>query len=388
MRAIAFASLLFPGAAVRADAPATGPTTIPAAAARLVKILAPGALWLGESDRDGIVIVAQQGVEAYHLSVYGLDGDGEIVAGEPQRIRLPWPESLKQFRHCALCVAFHPKLPLAYIWHDIDSAQANRPESFSAYAELNHVLVFSIDGGKLTQKGAFCPGDKCINGTAYASLALDGPKGERLFVPHLRNPANGSGGIGYFDLDEKGMPRAAESGVADAAGVEVKPVFIDAPTTGMGFIAINKNLLMFARTYGLELWDIENRRGALGSVTLPGNETGNVFIAGDPAFPRVLAVTQGQGWVYSMDQVDGYPTGLPQRLGFNAIPFESAPAIMLGKANRMAVGAVNAVHILGLDGEGRITQLLESITLSSSLTRAVGYSRKHDRLYVAVEKNP
>jgi hypothetical protein len=59
---------------------------------------------------------------------------------------------------------------------------------------------------------------------------------------------------------------------------------------------------------------------------------------------------------------------------------------MPGKKHRLAIGGVNTVYVLPLDVLGEFDGLPERITVVAPMVKAITYSDKHERLYVAVEK--
>ena len=63
---------------------------------------------------------------------------------------LPRPQSLSTFPSSAKSLIFHPRLPLLYVWQDID-APIKGPK-VEAVQEFDHLLIYSIAPGKAPTK--------------------------------------------------------------------------------------------------------------------------------------------------------------------------------------------------------------------------------------------
>ena len=61
---------------------------------------------------------------------------------------------------------------------------------------------------------------------------------------------------------------------------------------------------------------------------------------------------------------------------------------MPGKVNRIAVGERNKVYVIALDKQGMFTGATQAHAVNKDNVHALAYSKKHDRLYVAVSALP
>jgi hypothetical protein len=200
----------------------------------------------------------------------------------------------------------------------------------------------------------------------------------------LRDPVSGRTQIGYLVLDTNGLPVEVEGrvvpGVVDIGDVRVNPA-------GFGFVVPTSRVAIFSTAYGPVTWDTENRRAALGCVPIRGAPA-NCYLGGYPKWPAVFGAAQNGGLVYRVEQVDGFLTLLPQTLTVPGAIFTGPPVVVSGKPDRVAFGGVNRIHFVPLDAAGRLVETFEELTVNCPAVQALTYSRKFDRLYVAVEKLP
>jgi len=365
-------------------------------AGKFVQIPAPNATCATVSDLHGLVVVGQKGLAKYHLSAFQLDEKGALK-GQPARTLLPRPASVKKFTNYPLGVFFHPKLPLLYVWQDIAGPKPDTPGGKAIFSAFHHLLIFRVEDGKLKSAGAFARGADFAYGQGWGLIATD-PAGKRIFMPNMRDPRSGRPAIGYYDLDEKGMPKPVPvpiEGSLDGRGLnkfkmEIRPTRIDVGhfrnfPTGRGFLAPSAKVVVFSGVHGPAVWDTENRRASLGLVYVPGMP-GDCMIAGHPKLPVVFGAGGDRDVAFRIEHADGYPTLLPQTTSVPDAKFQSAPVVMRGRENRLAIGGVGKVHVLPLDNEGRFTGPAINVAVNGGAVHAIAYSERFDRLYVAVEK--
>ena len=375
-----------------------------------IEIAASHPTCMAVSDRHGILVVGWLGGKARHLAVYPLDEHGEPKRDNVQQVELPRPESLKAFRHFALSVVFHPRLPLLYVWQDLDAPRANAEQQKAIYGEFDHLLVYSVGIDGLKPVKTTGRGEQFAYHRTSGRLAID-PGGRRIYMPNLRDPRPGHnrGALGYFELDENGMPKPVPvpiEGELDAYGLpktelKMRPFFtvipreILHPHLGWGYATPmdlpTEKVVLFSAIGGLAVWDTENRRGTINHVVVPRHGAsswgGNFHILEHPKLPVVYGFQDHGEWVYRIEHADGYPTLLPATVRIAGARFHSLPVVMT-RRNSLAVGLENgAVFTMELTADGHLTDRTTRIRVGDGRSvRAVAWSDKFDRLYAAVEE--
>ena len=352
----------------------------------IVPVVAPGAICAAVSDVHDLLVIGSDDDKG-QLSVFSIGSDTS-----PARVALPKPAALENAANRALGMAFHPQLPLLYVWQDV-SADAQK-----VYDGFDHLVVYAIEAASLKQVAAFGRGPEFAHGQSIGAIAID-PQGRRLFLPNLRDPGNGAAGIGYFDLDDKGMPRPTRvpiQGTLDGRGLNefeyvIKPVRLDLSRirplpTGGGFVVPSAQVVMFnGAAHGPAVWDTQNRRAAIGLLPM-GHLPGDCLIAADARLPVLFGAAQNHDRLYRVAHADGYPTLMPRVIQIPGAVFHSAPVVMAAKRNRLAVGGAGKVHLVTLDKLGQFTDEFQTVTVENPAVRAMAYSYESSRLYVAVQK--
>ena len=112
------------------------------------------------------------------------------------------------------------------------------------------------------------------------------------------------------------------------------------------------------------------------------------MIVGNPKQQMIYMAFHGSDRLFQMEHVDGFLTLMPRLARIGGASFQSIP-IFMTKQNKVAVGGVKAVYFVKVDNEGRLTSEAEVVAMSNPsgnpAVRAMAYSEKFDRLYVAVE---
>lgn len=368
----------------------------------------PGARAMAVHEELGLLVIGYQDDEqAGSLAVFELDERGRVASGPPARLALPRPEALAEQASYPLAMGFHGSLPVLYVWQDIADGDAD-----AIHEHFDHLVIFTIDDGELIKAGAFGRGAEYAHGQSEASLAVAGD-GTRLFIPNLRG-GSGSGAVGYFDLDDQGMPVPVPvpiEGSLDGRGVnefdmQYTPHWVDTgrnrdtsrhyryintQPTGSGFFAPNQRVLVFGARSGLGVWDTEDRRGELSEVAVAGigSSISGTYVGGHPELPLIYALRQGGNEMLSMAHARGFPTLLPDTATASGAEFRSPPVVFNGASHGLAVGGPGRFYLLGLDDAGQFNGLLHRFDApGSGHVRALAYSSRHDRLYVAVNENP
>lgn len=398
-------------------------------AARIVPILAPGATCIAQDDTHGLVVVGRRGAAEGHLFVHHLDAQGLLRPGDPDVIAMPRPDSLQEFENGPLSLVFHPKLPLLYVWQDIGKFGKASSEQRVGIDEFDHLLVYAVDGGLLRLESAYGRGPEFAHSRSLGFLATD-PRGRRLFMPNLRNTndnldrfQSNRACIGYYDLDEKGMPkrmRVRVEGKRDSRGLQefewrVRPTRTDIGQihgypVGLGFVAPNEDVVLVGGIMnGLAVWDTRNRRAQIAIFRIPhpdkdyveesdpgpqspvqavvGIERDNI-IAPHPTLPIIYGATLGGSVLYRLEHAGGYPTMMATAISVSGARFRSAPLVTNTTNPRLVVGGENGLHVVALDDMGRFTGEADWIEATNPRIAAVAHSRKFDRLYVPLEKSP
>ena len=398
-------------------------------AARMVPILAPDATCMAQDDTHGLVVVGRHGSDEGHLFVHLLDDQGLLRPGDPAAVALPHPESLDEFENGPLSLLFHSTLPLLYVWQDIVKIKGQSPVERVVFDDFNHLLIYAVDGGSLRLEAAYGRGPEFGHSQSLGFMTTD-PQGGRLFMPNLRNTTDNFGRhqpvracVGYYDLDEKGMPKAERvrvEGKLDSRGLHefemrVRPTRTDIGQirdypVGLGFVAPNEDVVLVGGIMsGPAVWDTRNRRAQIAIFRIPhpdkdyaedsepgpqspvqdvvGIESDNI-IGPHPTLPIIYGATLGGSVLYRLEHAGGYPTMMSTVIGVSAARFHSAPLVTNTKVSRLVVGGENNLHVVALDDEGRFAGEVVRIEVANLRVRAVAHSRKFDRFYVPVEKMP
>ncbi len=376
---------------------------------RMTPIVAPDATAIAVHDELGLLIVAQRNKTP--LSIYKLDGKG-APQGEPNAISLPQPDSLSKFNSHPTSVVLHPKLPLMYVWQDLrigpKAKAGQRPTVFKDY---DHLVIFELaKDGTAKQLGAFARGEAFDFGYEISELGI-APDGDRLFLPNLGGGKKESLSIGYYDLDEKGMPVPVPvpiEGSLDGFGLnkfemEVRPETLvvhgyQPDNAGMGFVVPQKRAALFVTRHGVSLWDTEDRRGALNPVTAPGTALNSRISSsgvwpppGQPdrkGTPAVYGVGYESYVVIRIRHAYGYPTLMPQTENYSNSSFRSAPVVIGTRPALLVAGGKSLLTVMPLEDDGSLGQSREHMTVDTDEVMAIAYSPKFDRLYVPLDKAP
>ena len=398
-------------------------------AARIVPILAPDATCIAQDDTHGLVVVGRRGAAEGHLFVHQLDAHGLLRPGDPAAITLPRPQSLDEFENRPLSLLFHPKLPLLFVWQDIGKFHEASPEERIVFDEFDHLLIYAVDAGSLRLEAAFGRGPQFGHSQSLGFMATD-PRGGRLFMPNLRDTNDkrniyltGRACVGYYDLDDEGMPkrtRVRAKGKLDHRGLQefemrVRPTRTDVGhirdyPAGLGFVAPNQDVVLVGGIMnGPAVWDTRNRRAPIAIFRMPhpekdyvdGSEPGpqspvkeivgienDNIIGPHPTLPIIYGATLDGSVLYRIEHAGGYPIMIPELISISGARFQSAPLVASATNSRLVVGAENSLHVVALDDEGRFAGSADRIEVANPRLRTMAYSRKFDRLYVGVEAIP
>lgn len=393
----------------------------------LVKVEAPSASYATVCDRLGLLAFAHEAKFAdAQVSLHRLDAG---KAGEPVRLKLPKPAGLAKYPTYATGLAFHPTLPLLYIWQDIEFPKDERkfpmplsPADAAAAREFDHLLIYNVEKPTPELLVGLARAPEFVYSRPVGSVAIDAA-GERLYVPNYLVPdvKTGESTVASYVLWADGMPlvgpveegkpapgsekptpeaRAAHVAAIQAASKANKQAlpqriaprngyafFPDSGAgTGIGFVPVARDAVITGGYHatGIVSWTPEDRTCRMVHYRLNSSYTYK-YPTGHPTLPLVYLTDSGTGHVYRFEHVDGNPTLVPQRADLEAANLTSFPVIM-AKTKKIAVGGQARLFILKLNEQERFTGERQQTVIGNQYVRALAYSEKFDRLYVGVEK--
>lgn len=343
------------------------------------------------------------------VSLVKLDAKG-LPAPYLTQLKLPKPDGLVKFANYALAAAFHPRLPLLYVWQDVNLHYTNPPSNEPAdLKNFDHLVIFDLAREPAEVVATLCRGKEYIYGQSGGGLAVDGDGGF-LYVPNLRELTNaGSFRFGRFPLAADGLPEFADKDAkqplavrgkrlselnaanpvspADLTPIEYVNLF---PATGYGsascFIPLNKDVVIAGGHGGAMAWRPQDKVATLSG--LPFRHSGPALLGLHPTLPAAYATVHRHDQTNSLfrfEQVEGYLSSLPRQYLMPGGQV-SGPPLVMAKGKKLAVGGHHFVYLIDLD-EGGFPHLDGGIQMQvlNPLVRAMVYSEKFDRLYVGVE---
>ena len=353
------------------------------------------------NDAGTLLVVGRRSATEQHLAVFHLDAMG-APTGEPAWITMPKPETLADKASYALGLLFHPRLPVLYVWQDVDaSAKENDPER-PKYAEFDHLLVYAIKDGALELVQTGSPGSAFRCGFSAGTVGFD--YGEKnLFVPNAMGESWTEAGVTSYTLDEEGMPGEEPEAPSPTKAKLIKnytpsknakktPHLVPQPRklhtshyypSGTGWYAGSEALIMggYAGCLMFDLHEGALRQTWFGLPDLAGPCT----IAPHPTLPTLYMALQDNTHFYAVAQAYGFVSLMPQVATVTGTHFAGMPAVITKHA-RVAIGDAKSLHLLGLRDDGKLDGMDEQLKLPAAIVKGYAYSEKNDRLYVAVDK--
>ncbi len=377
------------------------PTVLKEAPTFITQVLVPDANCAAVSPVAPVLVVGHRTTNNQHLAVFRLDAAG-LPAGAPTWITLPKPAVLATNVNYPLGLQFHPKLPLLYVWQDINGPTPDKQENnpaFKNHLEFDHLLIYTVKDGalELAQTGARGTGFHC--GLQGGTVGLDfGAK--NLYVPNAQGATWDEAGIGAYELDEQGLLEdqdklSTESG--KVKGVSAAPknrferrvVLLQRKRThryypsGAGWVAGSEAMVMGGYSGCLV---IDFNQGNLRQTwfNLP-DVVGNCVVAGHPQAPAVYLALQNTPRLFQIAHSDGYVSLLPQAAIVTGARLTGTP-VVLTKQSQVAVGDARSLHLFGLQPDGRLDGKVDQFPVPAAQVRGLAYSERHGRLYVSVDK--
>ncbi len=417
IRTVVFTALLLATIAARsADLPREFTATseiIKEAPAYLTQVVVPESTCAAVNPEGTLLVVGRKSGEDNHLAVFRLDAEGRPT-GEPTWIALPKPEVMEKHVTYPLGLLFHPRLPLLYVWQDVTVfAPSKTPPKpgqvpdLTAFAEFDHLLTFSYKDGELelVQTGASGVGFHC--GLNAGTIGLD--YGEKnLFVPNAQGETYDEAGIGFYALDDEGIPGdAPETGGTPGAKSKKKPDMttniskirnkkairvVALPKqqrtnhyfpSGAGWFAGSEAMLMGGYS-GCMMADFNNGSLRQTWFGLP-DRVGPCTLVGHPTLPAVYLCLQENLQLAAIAHANGYLTLLPQLATVPGAHFVGIPVVLTGQS-RLAVGDTKSLHLFGLQADGKFDGTDQLLKLPCVSVKGLAYSEKLNRLFVAVDK--
>ena len=384
----------------------------------LVRVVVPSARSAAVSDAHGLLAFTHHPRPGGpQVSLCRLDRDGKPEE-KPATLALPSPNGLGALPTVALSLAFHPKLPLLYVWQDVvlSKDKGNNIIPLTAAEEaaanqLDHLFIYRLDKGEAKLLVGLCRGEKFGRGAPAGDVGID-PDHGRLYIPNIRpNAKQRILVVGSFVLDRQGLPLPGKEGSDDDTSLEArvkaindlkndgKPIlpqrvapltgeaFPDLPSgCGFGYVPIAKDVVLFGGYHDVALitWAPDDRRTKL---TVYQGDGGYrcYYPVMHPSLPVVYSAFMNAPWLFRFDMADGFPAMVPTHIELRGAEFFSPPLIVR-KTGELVFGGRDRVFAIKLDDKGRLTDERRQMVVGSQRVEAVAYSEKYDRLYVGVEK--
>jgi hypothetical protein len=373
----------------------------------IIPVMAQGARVAAVSDVHGLLAFGHdRSYPDANVSLVKLDAKGNPAAFATQ-FKLPNPPALApKFPNYVNGLAFHPKLPLLYVWQDVPAHYTNPPPPPPpGTMEFDHLCIFNLAKDPPELVVSMCRGVEYIYGQQGGALAVD-PTGSYLYVPNLRELKNaGSLRFGRFPLDADGLPaltdakdpiaaRVKKLTEINAAGKGIPPqmtpieyvhLFNLTPYgSGHSFVPIGKDVVISSGFQGLIAWRPEEKHTTLHG--LPFKHAGHTQFVVHPTLPAVFATARHQplNSFFRAEQHEGYLTSLPRQYVIEGSDLMGPPAI-LSKQKQLAVGGEYYVYLIGLDDKAFPTDDVTRVYVNCPHVRALVYSERFERAYVGVE---
>lgn len=379
------------------------PEKIEAAPDYVTQVVVPDASCAAVNDALSLLVVGSKAVGDQQLAVFKLDAAGKPAA-EPVWLKLPKTNALAAKASYPLGVLFHPRLPILYVWQDVDAApvKGEKQPLPAEYQEFDHLLVYSIKDGALELAQSTASGDGFRCGFKAGTVGFD--FGEKnLFVPNAAGATADEAGIAFYALDDDGLPGENAEESRDQPGKKVtnlttakgskkviRPVLLPKKLhtahyypSGTGWVAGSDALIMGGHS-GCMVADFHNGGLRQTWFSIP-ILTGSCSIAGHPTLPSLYVVLYDHNHIYEIGQVNGVITLLPQIAIVTGTHLSGLP-VVLTKQSRLAMTEAKSLHLVGLKPDGKFDGQDQMLPLPGGVGKGLAYSEKLNRLFVAVDK--
>lgn len=373
----------------------------------LTPIMAHAARCVALSEAHGLLAFGHERTYAdAHVSLVKLDAKGVPLA-YALPIKLPKPAGLVKNKNYVTGLAFHPKLPLLYVWQEIDVYFTNPPPSASPETmQFDHFCILDVSKETPELVVSMCRAIEFIYGQQGGAIAID-PTSSFLYVPNIREIKNaGSLRIGRYALDADGLPaltdakdpvtaRIKKLAELNAAGKAMPPtqtpteyvVLFNVTSFGCGqaMHPLGKDVLLTSVSNSLVSWRPDDKNATVHG--LPLKFGGHTKFVVHPTLPAIFATTgnaQHSDILFRAEHAEGYLTLLPKQYAIPDSKLSGPPAI-LSKQKKVAVGGQHLVYLIDLDDKGFPIGEFSQTYVNCPQVRAMIYSERFDRLYVGVE---
>jgi hypothetical protein len=372
----------------------------------LVQVAVPPAYAMALSETHGLLAFAHDRTYPdQHVSLVKLDAKGQPAA-YCTSWKLPvWDALVKaKVDTYPVSVAFHPKLPLLYVWQDmaLNNAVAltGQPPGWNLF---DHLLIYNVAKETPELVVSLCRGEELHFGLTGGGLGVD-PAGEFLYVPNVADAKGRFLHFGRFRLDADGLPIADDADVKLPLAARVKKL-VERNTAkglapvqrtpveyvhvlplgpaggGYSFHVVSKEAIISAGHNGVITWRPDDKVATMQMLPVKGQ--GHQRLTLHPTLPLIYLTTENTDSFYRIAHSEGWLSLLPLQITLADTRLFSAP-VAFDKGSRVAVGGHYHVYIVTLDGEGGPLDAIKVPVLSPNV-RALAYSPRFDRLYVGVE---
>ena len=393
-------------------------------------VVAPAARHVAVNDVAGVLAVGHRPKSPAHVSLFRLDAQGQIVPGDPVTITLPKPATFGARPNHVLALRCHPRLPLLYVWQDVEPLPELAPTDPAISAEFDHLLIYSLDEPQPKLIFATARGPDFFCGTAAGDIALNGGA-NKLYVPSMQQLDRTKKlvtTIGWFVLDPDGLPafappnsppedvkpiaplppldpaganaartaKLAAIEQAKAAGpplvlrkyMEATTYSFSSPPAPYNYAPFNDDAIFLAGHSGPVSWVLSDRLGRYCYFYLQPYVAYRYRVAVHPNVPAIyIATLIYDGRINRMEHADGQLTLAPQTMTNDNFVYYSTP-VVLEKNNQLAIGANGRVCLIDLDAEGKFKPSAVQMTVNNPTVECLAWSPKFGKLYVPVEKMP
>lgn len=352
---------------------------------RLVLVTTAPASCAAVSDVASLLAVGHRTGES-HVSLFTLDAQGQLTTAATLSLTLPKPDGLVP-KNRPLCLVFHPKKPLLYVWQDVEAKAGGIPDVSGR--ELDHLLIYDVAKSPPVLVRALARGAEYAIGNPAGAIALSRSAG-RLYVPNLiLDPAKptAAASLGYFNLDAEGLPVDADQQPTTNLAFRItKPNWaLSGFPCGASYVPLDQDAVVTTNRTGTVTWNAANAASPFNAVMQRSflGKYDNDRLAGHPTLPMLYGSGLGTNEVWCMEHVDGFPTLTPQRVTIEKAVLTSGP-LLLSRRNQVALAGSDKVYVVDLDANGRFKPALAKVRAPRAA--AMAYAARFDSLYVAVEK--
>ncbi len=393
-------------------------------------VVAPAARHVAVSDVAGVLAVGHRPKSPAHVSLFRLDAQGQIVPGDPVTITLPKPATLSARPNFVLGLLCHPRLPLLYIWQDVEPLPNDIVTDPAVSAEFDHLLIYGLDEPQPKLIMATARGADFSCGALAGGFALNGAM-TRLYVPNMQQLDRTKKlvtTIGWLVLDPDGLPafaplnsppedvkpiaplppldpaaanaaRTAKLAAIEQAKGAGQPLvlrkYMEATTYSFAstpapysYAPFNDDAVFLAGHSGPVSWVLSDRLGRYCYFYIQPYVAYRYRVAAHPTTPSIYVATLiYDGRINRMEHSDGQFTLTPQTLSVDPMVYYSTPVVM-EKTNQLAIGANGRVCLIDLDADGKFKPSAVQMTVNNPTVEALAWSPKFGKLYVPVEKMP